>query len=139
MRDTHDIPLTRAADENLRRISKVSCLCLSFIGLSLTAARGEADTKPASWQTLARCAAAYRANAQIPDPSRPQGMKMQMTDVSKDYETAAEAAFQRTHNASASRSHDAVFAYVTKSTETFAKRSRAPIERFMDSCPQPSS
>jgi hypothetical protein len=131
------MPLNPVADGNLRGISKATCLCLSVIGLSLAAARGQADTKPASWQTLARCAAAYRANAQIPDPSRPHGMKMQMSDVSKDYEAAAEAAFQRTRNVSASRSHDAVFAYVTKRTEAFAKQSRTQIEHFMDSCPQP--
>jgi hypothetical protein len=139
MLDTQDLPLTRAAAESLRRISKVTCLFLSLIGLTLAAARGQADTKPASWQTLARCAAAYRANAQILDPSRPHGMKMQMMDVAKDYETAAEAAFQRTRNVPASRSHDAIFAYVTKRTEAFAKQSRTQIEHFMDSCPQPSN
>jgi hypothetical protein len=68
-----------------------------------------------------------------------QGMKMQMSDAAKDYETAAEAAFQRTRNVSASRSHDAVFAYVTKRTQAFAKQSRTQIEHFMDSCPQPSN
>lgn len=133
------MPVTPVANGNLRGISKATCLCLSLIGITLAAARGEADTKPASWQTLARCAAAYRANAQIIDLSRPHGMKMQMSDVAKDYETAAEAAFQRTRNVSAPRSHDAVFAYVTKRTEAFAKQSRTQIEHFMDSCPQPSN
>jgi hypothetical protein len=57
------MPLIPVAEGNLRGISEATCLCLSLIGLTLAAGRGEADTKPASWQTLARCAAVYRANA----------------------------------------------------------------------------
>jgi hypothetical protein len=64
-------------------------------------------------------------------------MKMQIGDVAKDYETAAEMAYQRTHNATAAHSHDVIIAYVIKSTQVFGKQPRTQIERFIDACPQP--
>jgi hypothetical protein len=65
-------------------------------------------------------------------------MKMQIGDVSKEYEMAAEMAYQRKHNASAAHSHDVVYAYVTNSTQAFSKQPRTQIEQFIDACPQPT-
>jgi hypothetical protein len=65
-------------------------------------------------------------------------MKMQIGDVSKEYEMAAEMAYQRKHNASASHSHDVVYAYVTNGTQAFSKQPRTQIEQFIDACPQPT-
>jgi hypothetical protein len=46
------MPLIPVAEGNLRGISKATCLCVSLIGLTLAAGRGEADTKPASWADI---------------------------------------------------------------------------------------
>jgi hypothetical protein len=65
-------------------------------------------------------------------------MKMQIADVSKEYEMAAEMVYQRRHNASAAHAHEVVHAYVTKSTQVFGKQPRTQIEQFIDACPQPT-
>jgi hypothetical protein len=65
-------------------------------------------------------------------------MKMQIADVSKEYEMAAGMAYQRRYNASAAHAHDVVNAYVTKSTQVFGRKPRTQIEQFIDACPQPT-
>jgi hypothetical protein len=113
-----------------------------LFGLSASAAAGEADSTPApaaapGWRTLARCAAAYRANSEIVDPARPKAMKMMIADTAQDYQTAAESAYQRTVKASAERSRKVVGDYVAERTLEFSKQPRETVERFIDACPQP--
>jgi hypothetical protein len=112
-----------------------------LFGLS-AAAGADADSTPApaaapGWRTLARCAAAYRANSEIADPARPKAMKMMIADTAQDYQTAAEAAYQRTVKASAERGRKVVGEYVAQRTLEFSKQPRETIERFIDACPQP--
>ncbi len=119
---------------------KTSAVCLLLCGISASLAGTDADsnsTPAAGWRTLARCAAAYRANSEILDPARPKAMKMMIADTAQDYQSAAQAAYQRTAKASAERSRKAVADYVARRTLEFSKQPREAIERFIDACPQP--
>jgi hypothetical protein len=120
-------------------ISKLILPCLFLFGVSAAAAGADADSTPAppGWRTLARCAAAYRANSEIVDPARPKAMKMMIADTAQDYQTAAEAAYQRAVTASAERGRKVVGEYIARQTRKFSRQSRKYIERFIDACPQP--
>jgi hypothetical protein len=97
------------------------------------------STTPAqpAWQGYIDCAAAYQANSQITDPSRPPTMVRDMADVAADYAKAAEAAYLREAQVSADAAHNVVEIQVADRTAIFASRPRAQIERFIEGCPQP--
>jgi hypothetical protein len=124
------------------RITKNALLCLAFmwLGVASGAADADAPSNPAgNWRTLARCAAAYRANSEILDAARPPSMAGMIADQSNDYEAAAEFAYQRSLRASAAGAHRVVGAYVTQQTPAFSKLPRAKVEQFIESCPQLST
>lgn len=111
-----------------------------WLGIAAGAANADAPSNSAvNWQTLARCAAAYRANSEILDPARTPSIKQMIADQSKDYAAAAELAYQRMPHASAADAHRVVGAYVTQQTPAFSKQPRAQVEHFIESCPQIST
>lgn len=120
-------------------ISKLILPCLLIFGVSASAAGADADSTPApaGWRILARCAAAYRANSEIVDPARPKAMKMMIADTAQDYQTAAEAAYQRAVTGSAERGRTIVGEYVVRQARKFSMQPRKYIEKFIDACPQP--
>ena len=113
---------------------------LLLVGVSVFSIGAAADTTKArpTWQRLARCAAAYRANAQISDPGRSASMKRMQADAADDYEAAAVMAYPRTLKATAERGLEIVEAYVAVHTQQFSQQPRTRIEHFIDACPQPS-
>ena len=122
----------------MRRATTAACLLLCGISVSVAGTDAGSTAAPAAgWRTLARCAAAYRANSEIVDPARPKAMRMMIADTAQDYQTAAEVAYRRTANASAERSRKVVGDFVARRTLEFSKQVREAIERFIDACPQP--
>ena len=122
----------------MRRATIAACLLLCGISVSVAGTDAGSTAAPAAgWRTLARCAAAYRANSEIVDPARPKAMRMMIADTAQDYQTAAEAAYRRTSKTSAERSRKVVGDFVTRQTLEFTKQAREAIVRFIDACPQP--
>jgi len=62
---------------------------------------------------------------------------MMIADTAQDYQTAAQAAYQRTAKVSAERGRKVVGDFVVRQTLEFSKQPREAIERFIDACPQP--
>jgi hypothetical protein len=119
----------------------LACIWLGLCGLGggvcATAGNpGEPVHPQLAWHLLARCAAAYQVNAGISDPARAPAMKRSIEDLSNEYVSAAEAAYQRTHVASVDNTHRAVGAYVARQAKALKGESRAAVERLIESCPQ---
>jgi hypothetical protein len=87
--------------------------------------------KAAGWTIYADCAAAYLANARVADPDRSAAMIAQVSDVAKDYETAARARYRPAKGASA-----AVRARIERQAQLFSGRPREAVEQVIDACPQ---
>jgi hypothetical protein len=101
----------------------VAGLAWSWLGPAAAAAPG--------WSVYADCAAAYLANARVPDPDRPAAMIAQVSDVANDYAAAARARYRPTKRASA-----AVQARIHRRTTIYAGQPREAVERVIDACPQ---
>ena len=95
-----------------------------------------AAAAPADWTALADCAAAYRANAAIKDPSRAPSMRAQISDEADSYLKAALAPYRAATKQPAAKARDALKAYVVRRTPDFARQSRDAIDHFIDVCPQ---
>jgi hypothetical protein len=88
-------------------------------------------SKP-SWKDFADCAAAYRVNAAIKDPSRTATMSGDMALTGFDYRHSAVALRKRqTGDADA-----AVDARINAQASRFKAMSRERLDKFIDACPQ---
>jgi hypothetical protein len=94
------------------------------------------EVQKGDWQIVAQCAAAYRANAQIADPSRTPSMKAMITDQASDYEKAAIEKYSAEKDALQDAAQKSVAAYIEKAVRRFAQQPRSAIEKFIDGCPQ---
>jgi hypothetical protein len=91
-----------------------------------------AAAKAPGWTVYADCAAAYLANARVPDPDRPAAMVAQVSDVANDYAAAA-----RVHYRRAKRGASAVVqARIDRQTRIYSGQPREAVERVIDACPQ---
>jgi len=92
--------------------------------------------KPAvAWTTYADCAAGYRANSQIADPSSPSSMVAMVADQSNDYAKAAIKSYRAQANVSDGEAKAAVKAYISAQTPALAGRTRDKLDAFLDTCP----
>jgi hypothetical protein len=94
-----------------------------------------AAPKP-DWKAFAACAAAYRVNAAIADPSRSTSMKAQISETGDDYETAAVARYKTSVKADDAAAKATVHAYAEARKPAFARQKREQVEKFIDACPQ---
>jgi len=105
--------------------------------LALLPVVGHAKAQPAvGWKDLADCAAAYRANSEIPDPDRAPSMKAMIADQSTDYVAAATQSYRRHAKASEAKAGRSVSEYVARRTQAFSGQPREAIEHLIDACPQ---
>ena len=96
-----------------------------------------AATKPPGWAKFADCAAYYRINARIVDPSRPAAMAAQMGEVGGDYARAAELRYAQQKKAPPAAARHAIDARIAAGIERFGARPpRKALERLIDKCPQ---
>ena len=111
-----------------------------WIGLACLAAwaagPASGQERPHGWAVYADCAAAYRANAALPDPDRPAAMAAQISDVAMDYAKAAAERWRIQTGGSAKAARQAVALRVERQAKVFAARPREAVERLIDACPQ---
>ncbi len=93
------------------------------------------DHQP-GWEPLADCAAAYRANSQIPDPNRAPSMKASVADEADEYAAAAVRRLRQQTKVSEGKAGRSVHAYVAKRVPEFARQPRSDVEHFIEACPQ---
>jgi len=104
--------------------------------LALLATPAVATAAPADWKALADCAAAYRANAGIKDPSRAPSMREQISDEADSYLKAALSPYRAATKEPEVKARGALKAYVARRTPDFARQKRDAIDHFIDACPQ---
>lgn len=95
-----------------------------------------AGVRQPGWEALADCAAAYRANAQIPDPNRAPSMRASISDEANEYATAAVERLRGQTKVSADKAGRSVQARVTKRAADFGRQPRSDVEHFIEACPQ---
>lgn len=91
------------------------------------------------WTVMADCAAAYKANAAIKDPTRPSSMKHMISSQANDYVKAAVKAYKDQAKVSDGQARQSVTAYVAKTTANLSHKPRSENERMIEACPQTGS
>jgi len=95
-----------------------------------------AATSPPSWQNLADCAAANRANADIVDPARAPSIKARISDRADAYATAAIREFLQHTKQPYGRAEQVVNERIAQRAQNFSGQSRLAIAKFVYACPQ---
>lgn len=107
----------------MKALALMVAAALAWPGISLA--------KAPAWTVYADCAAAYQANARIADPDRPAAMTAQISDVAKDYEAAARAAYRPAKDAGR-----VVRARIERQATVYSAQPREVVEKIIDACPQ---
>lgn len=95
-----------------------------------------AASPPSGWMVMADCAAAYKANAAIKDPTRPSHMKNMIASQANDYVKAAVNAYRAQAKGSEGQARQSVTAYVAKATANLSHKPRSENEHMIEACPQ---
>jgi hypothetical protein len=98
-----------------------------------------AATPPPRWTVMADCAAAYKANAAIKDPTRPSSMRHMIASQANDYVKAAVKAYRDQAKASDGQARRSVADYVAKASAALSHKPRSENEHMIEACPQTGS
>jgi hypothetical protein len=111
---------------------------LLILALTAAGAASAAEPKaPTDWTSLAQCAGAYQANAQIQDPDRAPSMRAMISDQAGLCVKAAVARHRLAVKSSPDQARQAVDAVVLASARRFGGMSRDALDTVIDTCPQP--
>ena len=111
---------------------------LLILALSAAGSASAAEPKTsADWTSLAQCAGAYRANAQIKDPNRAPSMRVMISDQADMYVSAAVKRHRQVTKSSTAQAKQAVDAVLLASARRFGGMSRDALDKVIDGCPQP--
>ena len=113
----------------------MKALALALTGVLLTTSCATAPAKP-RWTAFADCAAAYRVNADLADPSRAATMKAMVSEEAGDYRTAALAHYRQKNPTGSTGAEQAVDGRIIASASAYARKSREQVEHVIDACPQ---
>ena len=116
-------------------VALLKCEAIAVLVLSAGLINAQ-EVQKEEWQGVAECAAAYRANALIADPSRAPSMRAMITDQASDYEKAATEKFAAEKKTTPDAARKSIAAYIDKLVRRFEQQPRSVIEKFIDGCPQ---
>lgn len=109
----------------------------ALLTLGALAACASSHGSEAHWGAFADCAAAYRVNAAIADPTRAASMTAMVSETADDYERAARARYVEANRTTADQAQRDVAARVAAKMRAFTGKPREEVEKFIDACPQP--
>jgi hypothetical protein len=104
------------------------------LALAAGAAHAEDAKRASGWTTLAGCAAAYRAKANLADKSHSPDAPA-LAQKSKDYIAAAQTAYQSAGTSSTTGAEQAVRSYAIPRARLFAAKPHGEMEDFIKTCP----